>query len=80
MICKGQTERTLDLSNSRSSSSTEARATDDELVFDLKFTDYHVEECTERKKLKRGMTDKKTMCYICAKEERILATVQRRYG
>ena len=72
MICKGQTERILDLSNSGSSSSTEARATNDEVVFDLNFTDYHVEECTERKKLRKGMTDKKTMCHICAKEERLL--------
>ena len=33
VICNGQTERILDLSNSGSSSSTEARATDDILVF-----------------------------------------------
>ena len=70
--CKGQTERILDLSNSGSSSSTDTGAKSDELAFDLNFTDYHVEGCTERKKLKRGMTDKKTMCYLCAKEERFL--------
>ena len=78
VICKGQTERILDLSNSGSSSSTEARATDDNLVFDLKITDYHVEDCTERKKLKRGMTDTKTMCHICAKEERLLVWARSR--
>ena len=70
-ICKGQTERVLDLSNSGSSSSTDTGAKD-ELVFDLNFTNYHVEECTERKKLRKGMTDKKTLCYLCAKEERLL--------
>ena len=72
MICKGQTQRILDLSNSGSSSSTDTGAKSEELVFDLNFTDYHVEECTERKKLRRGMTDKKTMCYLGAKEERLL--------
>ena len=72
MICKGQTERILDLSNSGSSSSTEVRATDDTLVFDLKGSDYHAEDCTERKKLARGSTDKKTMCQLCAREERFL--------
>ena len=42
--CKSKTEKVLDLSNSGSSSSTEARATDDTLVFEVRGLDYHVED------------------------------------
>ena len=79
MICKVKTERILDLSNSGRSSSTEVRATNDTLVFDLKNSDYHAEDCTERKKLAKGSTDKKTMCHLCAREERLLVWARGRY-
>ena len=76
-VCKGRTQRILDLSNPGSSSSTDTGAKD-ELVFDLNFTHYHVEECAERKKLRKGKTDKKTLCYLCAKEERLLIWARNR--
>ena len=79
MICKGQTERILDLSNSGSSSLTEVQGTDDTLVFDLKGSDYHAEDCTERKKLTKRSTDKKTMCHLCAREEGLLVWAKGRY-
>ena len=80
MTCRAKTEGILDLSHSGSSSSTEVRATGDTLVFDLKGSDYHAEDCTVRQALAKGDTDKKTMCQFCANEERLLVSVRRRYS
>ena len=44
--CKSKTEKVLDLSESGSSSSTEGRVADDTLGFELRGSDYHVEDCT----------------------------------
>ena len=79
MNCKVKTKRILDLSNSGGSTSTDVRATGDTLVFDLKGSDYHAEDCTERQKLAKGSTDKKTMCHFCAREERLLVWARNRY-
>ena len=78
MTCKAKTEGILDLSNSGSSGSREVRATGDTLVFDLKGSDYHAEDCTVRRTLAKGNTDKKTMCHFCAKEERMLIWARNR--
>ena len=80
MTCKVKTERILDLSYSGGSSSTDVRATGDTLVFDLKGSDYHAEDCTERQKLAKGSTDKKTMCHLCAREEGLLVWARNRYA
>ena len=80
MTCKAKTEGILDLSNSGSSSSTEVRATGDTLVFELRSSDYHAEDCTVRQALAKGDTNKKTMCQLCAKDERLLVCVRSRYS
>ena len=81
MTCKPKTERILDLSNSGSSSSTEVRATDDTLVFEARGPDYHAEDCTVRRTWAKGNTDKKkTLCQICAKEERLLIWARSQYS
>ena len=65
------------MSRSGSSSSTDT-GVKRELVFNLDFTHYHEEECTEKKKLNRGTFDKKTMCFLCAREEGILVWARNR--
>jgi hypothetical protein len=78
MTCKPKTERILDLSNSGSSSSTEVRATDDTLVFEVRGPDYHAKDCTVRKALAKGNTDEKTLCHFCARTERMLIWARNR--
>jgi hypothetical protein len=80
MTCQSKTEGILGPSNSGSSSSTDVRATGNNLVFELKGSDYHAEDCTARKDLAKGETDKKTMCQLCAKDERLLVSVRSRYS
>ena len=69
MTCKPKTERILDLSDSGSSSSTDARVKDDSLWFEVRGPEYHAKDCTVCQALTRGSTDKKTVCHICAKNE-----------
>jgi hypothetical protein len=76
-VCKGRTQRILDLSGSGSSSSTDTGAKG-ELVFGLDFTHYHDEGCAERKKLKRGTFDRKNLCILCEKDERLLIWARNR--
>jgi hypothetical protein len=72
MICKSKTERVLDLSESGSSSSTEAKVTDDTLGFEVRGPEYHDEDCSVYRTLAKGNKDKKTMCQFRAREERML--------
>ena len=65
---------------SESSSSTEKRVQDDTLEFERKGSEFHSPDCTVSKALSAEDIDKKTMCQLCAKEERILADVRRRHG
>ena len=76
--CKSKTEKVLDLSESGSSSSTEARVTDDTLGFEVRGSDYHVEDCTVSRTLAKGSKDKKTMRQLCGKEERLLLWARNR--
>ena len=78
MTCKPRTKKILDLSDSGSSSSTEVRETGDTLVFEVRGPDYHAEDCTVRRTLAKGNTDKKTVCHFCAKEERMLIWARNR--
>ena len=70
MTCKAKTEGILDLSDLGSSSSTEARVKDDSLWFEVRGPEYHERNCMVSQELARGSTDKKTICHICAKNER----------
>ena len=78
--CSTKTEGILDLSKSKGSSSTDTRVQDDTLEFERRGSDFHSQDCTVRKALPEGDIDEKTMCQLCAREERIPATVRRPYG
>ena len=76
--CKGRTQQIINMSRSGSSSSTDTGAKR-ELVFSLDFTYYHEGECTEKKTHHRGGAfHKKTMCFLCAKEEGLLVWARNR--
>jgi hypothetical protein len=66
------------MSRSGSSSSTDT-GVGRELVFSRDFTYYHEGECTvKRTQNKRGAFDKRTLCFLCAKEEGILVWARNR--
>ena len=83
--CNEKSKEVLDLSNpgSTSSSSTDTEVKDDTLRFELKNlgnSNYHSEDCTVRQAMAKGTTDKKTMCQLCAKDERLLVSLRSRHS
>ena len=77
-ICFTKTEGILDLSKSESSSSSDTKGQDEAIEFELRGSEFHSPECTVIKAVPEGDKDKKSMCQVCVKEERILAEVRKR--
>ena len=76
--CLSKTEKTLNLTEQGSSSSTEP-AKDDTLGFEVHGQHYHDKGCTVYKGLRKGTTDDKEMCQICRRDEGILDYVRAAY-
>ena len=77
-IYSTKTEEILDLSKSESSSSSDTMVQEDAIEFELRGSEFHSPECTVIKAVPEGDKDKKSMCQVCVKEERILAEVRKR--